>query len=188
MRRAIDLLCRRYTNSKHKKEALGYRSSACLFATEAGAPNNLPYILRKKESHWHPFFEGRMVTPELASELGDYTPEFSADGLVASTGQIRLAAAPPSRHMRSINAELLKVLAILRRRRRTAAEIGALMGQELRYIERLLGALSRLGLIDENLRMTAAGTAELAAGKRAAREVSITLKPSHDVYYPSTMR
>jgi len=38
MRRAIILLCQRYTSSKHKKEALGYRSSACLFATEAGAP------------------------------------------------------------------------------------------------------------------------------------------------------
>jgi len=90
--------------------------------------------------------------------------------------------------MRSVNAELLKVLALLRRRKRTIAEIAAVTGQDLPYIERLLGALSRLGLVDEHLRVTAAGIAELAAGKRAAREVSIPLKPSHDVYYPSTMR
>jgi hypothetical protein len=129
-----------------------------------------------------------MVPPDLARELGDYTPEFDTRGLTVSTGQIRLAATPPSRHMRSINNELLNVLAVLRRRRRTVAEVAALMSQDLSHIERLIDTLIRLGLIDEHLTLTTAGTAELAAGKRKPREVSVTLKPDHDVYYPSTMR
>lgn len=144
--------------------------------------------MRKRESRWLPFFEGRRVPPELASELGDYTPEFSADSLVVTSGQIRLAATPPSRHMRAVNAELLKVLALLRRRRRTAAEVAALMGDDLPHIERLLSVLSRLDLIDEHLTVTAKGIAELAAGKRTSRKVSITLHPSYNVYYPSSMR
>jgi hypothetical protein len=129
-----------------------------------------------------------MVPPELAAELGDYTPEFDSEGLIASTGQIRLATSPTSRHMRSINRELLKMLALLQRRKRTASEVAALMGKDLPYIERLLGALSRLDLIDEHLNVTPAGAAELAAGKQAVREVAIPLKPSNDVYYPSTLR
>lgn len=188
MRSAIYALCRRYTNSSHRREEFGYRSSACLFATEAGAPNNLPYILRRKEGKWQSFFEGRMVPTDLARELGDYTPEFDSRGLAVSTGQIRLAASPASRHMRTINNELLKVLAVLRRRRRNPSEMAALTGKSLPHIEQLIATLTRLGLIDENLELTARGVAELSAGKRKPREVSTSLKTSQDVYYPLTMR
>lgn len=188
MRSAIYSLCRRYTNSAHRREELGYKSSACLFAAEAGAPNNLPYILRRKGGKWQSFFEGRMVPPDLTQELGDYTPEFDSRGLAVSTGQIRLATTPASRHMRTINNELLNVLAVLRRRRRTPSEVAALTGKDLPHVERLIAALTRLNLIDENLGLTATGVAELSAGKRKPREVSVSLKTNQDVYYPSTMR
>jgi hypothetical protein len=129
-----------------------------------------------------------MVPPDLSQELGDYTPEFDSRGLAVSTGQIRLVTTPASRHMRAINNELLNVLAVLRRSRRTSSEVAALTGKELSHVERLIAALTRLNLIDENLGLTAAGVTELSAGKRKPREVSVSLKTNQDVYYPSTMR
>jgi DNA-binding IclR family transcriptional regulator len=95
---------------------------------------------------------------------------------------------PPSRNTRDVSTELLKVLGLLSRRARPAADIAATMGFDLQRAERLLVALTLLGLIDEDHRLTAAGTAELAAGKRAVRQVAVTLQPSSDPYYPSSMR
>ena len=187
-RAAVEQLCHLYTQRGRQSEAFGYQASRGLFATEAGAPDNLPVILRQSGKNWRPFFDGRTVPAELVSELGDYAPEFDSDGLVASTGQARLARMPPSRNTRHVSTELLKVLALLNRRARPAAEVAATMGLDLQRAERLLAALTRLGLIDEDRRLTAAGAAELAAGKRAVREVAVTLKPSSDFYYPSTMR
>ena len=48
-----------------------------------------------------------------------------------------------------------------------------MMGLDLQRAERLLAALTRLGLIDEDRRLTEAGAAELGAGKRAVREVAV---------------
>ena len=92
MRISIEQLCYRYTNRAHRREALGYKLSRGLFAAESGAPNNLPFILRRSGGTWRPFFDGRTVSPELVSELGDYAPEFDTERLIASTGQVRLAA------------------------------------------------------------------------------------------------
>jgi hypothetical protein len=185
---SIDDLCHRYALRRHKKEALGFKSSRGLFATESGAPNNLPYILRQHGGNWRPFFEGRTVPPELVGELGDYAPDFDVDRFIASTGQIRIASMPKSRNTRRVSTELLQVLSILARRPRPAAEIAATTGFALHQVETLLATLASLGLIEENHRLSARGTAELAAGKRAVREVAVKLSPSDDPYYPSSMR
>ena len=184
---AIEVLCRRYALRRYQRQALGFRSSRGLFATESGAPNNLPFILRQRGGNWHPFFEGRAVPPELAGELGDYTPEFDADRFIASTGQIRIANMPKSRNTRHVSTELLQVLGLLARRPRPAADISATTGLALHYVDALLATLTSLGLIEEDDQLTARGTAELAAGKRAAREVALQLSPSGDPYYPSSM-
>jgi hypothetical protein len=187
-RAEIEQLCQRYVQPRHRYEALGYKSSRGLLATEAGAPNNLPFILRQRGKKWRPFFDGRIVPQEIVSELGDYEPEFGADELVASTGQVRLAHMPPSRNTRRVTAELLEVLGLLNRRARPPAEVAAITGLGLQRVESLLAALTLLGLIDGDRQLTAAGVAELTAGKRAVREVAIMLKPSSELYYPSTMR
>lgn len=135
-RAAVERLCRLYAQRGHRNEALGYKSSRGLFATEAGVPNNLPFVLRQRGGNWSPFFDGRTVPAELAGELGDYAPQLDSDQLIASTGQVRLARLPPSRNTRRVSNDLLMVLALLNRRARSAAEVSAITGLGLQRVAR----------------------------------------------------
>ncbi len=189
-REAIEQLCTRTTPRRRKRDALGHRSSRGLFAMESGAPNNLPWILRRPgDSKWSPFFDDRHVPPDLADEIGDYQPEFAREELELLTGQLRLASSLERRwtEARPVTSELLWTLALLHRRRMRNGELGAAMGLSVTRVQELVETLTTLGLVDDQ-RVTAAGADELHANKRSPRVSSFSLTPRSDSYYPRSMR
>lgn len=171
-----------------RPDALGYQESRGLFATEAGAPNNLPMILRQVGPPWVPFFEGRTVPPDLAIELDDYTPEFTSTGLAALTQHARLARALDSRPMRPASADLLKLLALLGSGRRNPYQLAAATSMHVNRVVDLVRSLRRLELIDEQGLLTPRGRIEIQSSKRIPRQVTFTTSPSDDEYYPRSMR
>lgn len=185
-RQTIEQLCLRKATTSY--DALGYKGSRGLFATEAGAPNNLPKILRQVGPQWVPFFEGRTVPPDLAIELEDYEPELTSTGLVAVTQQARLARALDSRPMRSANADLLKLLALLERGRRNPYQLAATTSMHVDRVADLLRALQSLELIDARGLVTSRGRNEIRSSKRIPRQVTFTTAASDDEYYPRSMR
>ena len=187
LRRNVEDLCHRYALRKRRKQALGYESSGGLFASEFGAPNNLPVILRQRTDRWNGFFDERSVPTDLAAELDDYSPGFVAADLVAATGQVRLARSQP-RGFRSSSFELLQVLALQKSRVRPQAELAATLSVDRGRIHELMSALTALDLVDGDGRLTKAGDAEVAAGKRATRLVAQPRASSKNDYYPKGMR
>jgi hypothetical protein len=184
--RSIEQLCERHAYKK--EEAFGYKSSRGLFATEAGAPNNLPGILRQRGERWKAFFEERTVPPDLAIELGDYTTGLSTSELVTFTQQARLARALESRPMRQVNADLLRMLAFIERGRRDPHRLAAATSVGVERVRELTSALQRLGLIDDHGRLTQRGRVELDASKRGLRHVASDTKIPAVEYYPKSMR
>jgi hypothetical protein len=186
-RLAVEDLCLRYARGR-RRDALGYRESRGLFATDTYAPNNLPFVLRKVASGWQPFFTGREVPPDIPAELGDYSPGVDAAGLVAATRQQRLALSASARTTRVAITDLLHVLALLQRRNQSSVQLAAATGRRVDWIERLLLSLERLGMIDSDNRLTDAGREEIAAAKRAPRRVKAGMLVRNEPYYPATMR
>lgn len=185
-RLAIEQLCIR--KADRHSDALGYKESRGLLATEAGAPNNLPRILRQLGPSWRPFFEGRTVPPELALELGDYAPKLTNAGLADLTQQARLASALELRRMRPASADLLRMLALLQRSRRRPYDLAAATSMPVSRVLELLQSLRELQLIDDGDRLTARGMTELRSSKRIPRQVSFVTSPPGEEYYPRSMR
>lgn len=187
-RSAVESLCKRYARREYRRDALGYKSTSGLFATDESVPNNLPAVLRQRGGDWHPFFDGRTVPPQLAIELGDYAAAVGFNELMETAGQSRLARVAPTRNTRVVSTKLVQVLALLSMRAHSPAEVAGRTGDNLQQVDRLLGSLASLGLIDERRHLTAAGRAELHAARRGVRRVEVALRGSDEAYYPATMR
>lgn len=185
-RARVEDLCIRY--GRGHRHALGFLDSRSLFATDTTAPNNLPAVLRRQGPGWQPFFDGRTVPPDLVAELGDYSGDVTFAEVVSRAGQTRLAAVGPAKHTRRQSGRLLEVLALLSRNPRSSVELAAWMKLDITAIVGLIDALRVLGLVDEHRRVTAAGRAELHAGKHAVRQVTAILRGSSEPYYPVSLR
>ena len=186
-RDAVDL-CRRY--SLHAEGSLGYRSSGGLFATDGGAPNNLPAVLRRKSSHkWKGFFEGRSVPAGLALQLGDYRPSIPPTQVASDAGQHRAAAvlsAEPS--ARSGSDRLLAVIALSKGGPKVEHALAERLAVSSNEIRSDLETLRSIGLMDEDNRLTAAGERELTVRRRRERVVAPLLVGDDSPYYPQSMR
>ncbi len=183
----VEALCSRY--GRGRSDALAFRGSRSLFATDLTAPNNLPAVLRfPSKNRWQSFFEGRTVPPDLVAELGDYSGDVTFAEVVSGAGQTRLATVGPAKHSRRQSGRLLEVLALLGRRPQSSIELAAAMMLDIAEVDGLIGPLRILGLIDEHRRVTPTGRAELQAGKQAVRGVKLILDGSSEPYYPASMR
>lgn len=186
LRRSIEEMCVR--KSKSRSLALGYKGSKALFATEASAPNNLPYVLRQTGKRWLPFFEERVVPSDLASELGEYIPRVTNTDLAGITKQRRLSESLNATFSRPSTVDLLNLLALIGRGRRDRHRLAAATAQPLIQIDALITSLQRLQLIDGECRVTHRGRAELRSGKAAQRKIRFELPASDGDYYPRGMR
>lgn len=182
----IESFCRREASGRG--ESLGFQESRGLFATDVGAPNNLPNVLRRTGPGWHPFFEGRTVPPDLAAELGDYSPQVNEDGLVKRTRQVRLAEALEVRFNRAEVKKLLLLLALIGRGIRDPQGLAATTSIPVDRVVELLRSLQNTGLVDDQIRLTTRGHTEVRAGKRLPRQVSFEPTPSSGEYYPWALR
>lgn len=186
VREAIIELCLR--ESRSKSWALGYKRSAGLFATERGAPNNLPAIFWQQGPGWSPLFPGRRVMPEVATDLAGYQPSEPLPALAARVGQLRVGRNERLHYMRPTSRELLRVLLSLNRSRKSAAELAADLDLPLENLARLTEILVRFEWIDSDLRITAAGRQEILAQRHALRRTVADLHGSDVPYYPYSLR
>lgn len=182
----IENLCRIYRKrGRLKDKPLGYASSGALFASEISVPNNLPPILRCRSSRWRPFFEGRSVSPALATELAsrvigslprtvDNSRKTDLDNVRARSGLPRLDWRPH--------------LEVLQQGGLTNEELAEQLGRPVDAVSASRKFLLGLGLICPNGQATDAGIDALKAGNRRPRQISAGLHGSLSPYYPDLRR
>lgn len=187
-RQVIQRLCEEYAFPSRRGEALGYRNSKGLFATDSTVPNNLPVILRQTGDGWRPFFSERVMPPDLLSSIVGYAPETRRDVILTDLRQTRLLEAMSS-VSRSREQELL--LMVLGLASRGAAQLTAIAGAlslNLEEARSLVAFLRSCDLLDENHRITSQGRQELAIAKKKPRKSVAKLEGSDEAYYPKSLR
>lgn len=187
-RQTIQRICEQYAFSDRRSEALGYKSSMGLFATDSTVPNNLPVILRQTGPGWCPFFDERVMPPELLSTIVGYTSEISADRILEYARQPRLGRAIGLASRSREQKVLLEVLALASRRTVQVSYVAGFLNLGLKQAESVVRFLQSAALLSEDGKITALGLEELAVAKRKPRKLAAQLEPSADSYYPESLR
>jgi hypothetical protein len=187
VREAILELCHRACRTR-AHWALGYKGSCGLFATQRGAPNNLPAIFWQTTAGWWPLFPNRTVPSGFARELAEYRQSEPLAELAERIGQLRLGRNQRLDHMRATSRALLQVLILINRQARSSAMLAAELGTDISNLEALLRSLQELGLVDATGSITAAGRREILAQKRGLRRTTAGLEGADDPYYPVSLK
>ncbi|MFG2800283.1 phosphoribosyltransferase-like protein [Streptomyces pseudovenezuelae] len=185
-------VCSTYAHSKGG--AHGWGGSEGLVVFEHTIPNNLPMIVRQTKGPppygtWEPFFRNRTAPRELMQLLADYRPDFDRLRQLRSVRQSRLAAASQLRTMeRPVLEQIIDVLAHIAGRRRNPAQLAVALGMSVPGAVEITARACRLGLLDEQVRLTDAGWHELRRAKATPRRVASGLQGSTDPYYPRQLK
>jgi len=168
--------------------ALGYKGTGGLFASEHGAPNNLPAVFWQTKA-WRPLFPGRAVPPEVARELGDLRPQPPRRAIAERVGQLRIGRNERLNSMPPTSDGMLKVLLLLAGGPRGDEFRAAQLGVDVARVLGLRDALEQLGLVEPGTgRITDRGRSELQAQKRARRRTSSGIIGLDEPYYPASLR
>jgi hypothetical protein len=187
VRDAIEELCLTETRI-NKRWALGYKASAGLYASEHGAPNNLPAVFWQ-EHGWKPLFPRRSVPPQVAREFGDLRPQPPLPTVAERVGQLRIGRNQRLDSMPPTSDAMLKLLLLIADRPRNDEFAAAQLGVDVEHAIGLRDALEQLDLVDSATgRITHRGRSELAAQKRARRRTSSGIVGSDEPYYPTSLR
>jgi len=187
-REAIKTLCVKYLTSKERRQTFGYKGSAGLFVTHTGVPNNVPKVLTRTATGWHPFFEGTVCPPDLVRELASYSPKRDLRRVTKEARQTRVSAVLESGRLRGTSETLIAMLSLVSLKAQTRTELSHALHQSEERIQELLGFLVGAGLLKSDLRLTWAGRMELLAGKRLPRRAGTQLEGEDVPYYPVTLR
>lgn len=185
---ALDL-CTRYSRSKG---ALGYGDHVGLFGFQDRVPNTVPKIFRQNTPGWTALFGGkggRVIPSDMVHELASslQTPVAYED-IIRAVRQERLAVSV-RKQQRESNRDILAALALLRVSQERASVLGVALDMTQHEVESMLAYLVAQGWIDAKHRITARGTAELAASKRKPRRVEPRkIGIVADPYYPESLR
>jgi hypothetical protein len=189
VRGAIVDLCRRECFPKYRSRALGYKGSCGLFASQRGAPNNLPALFIQQQAGWQPLFPGRVVPTSFAEELAEgYQQTETLADLAERVGQLRVGRNERITSMPRTSKELLGALLALSPGPKATPHLAAELGLGMPRTEMLVDSLRRLGLIDEDASITAAGRREIQGQRRGLRRTTAKLVGSDDPYYPASLR
>jgi hypothetical protein len=187
-------LCERYAG--RSAGSLGYSGSAGLFVMQHTVPNNLPRILwqirgprAKTGTAWSSLFPRRIFPVQLQKELVDYRPEHNIVHVLRDIGRPELARA---RMIRGLDRDALDVmltlLAMIAGGRRAPEQLAVATRLAARDIDIALDVAKSWGVIDNKVRLTDEGWAELRAAGRPPRHVTFELQGSDEVYYPMQLR
>jgi hypothetical protein len=187
-RQIIHRLCEEYAFADRRSEALGYRNSKGLFATDSTVPNNLPVILRQTGNGWRPFFDERVMPPELLSSIVGYAPEARRDVILTGLRQPRLLEAMSSVSRSREQELLLMILGLASKGAPQLTGIAGALSLNLEEARSLVAFLQSSALLDENHRITVRGRHELAVAKQKPRKSAAILEPSDEAYYPKSLR
>ncbi|MFF2374163.1 hypothetical protein ACFVUW_07240 [Streptomyces xiamenensis] len=191
-RKHIGTVCNTYAHSKDT--AHGWGDSEGLVVFDHTIPNNLPLIVRQTKGpsvrgKWVPFFRNRTAPQELMQSLSDYRPDFNRQRRLRAIRQPRLATASQLQTTeRSEMAKIIDVLAHVAARRRHPAQLAASLNISIPTAMEIIQLAQRLGLLDEQTRLTDAGWQELRRARRSPRRVASTLHGSTEPYYPSQLQ
>ncbi|MDT0379404.1 hypothetical protein RM572_11555 [Streptomyces sp. DSM 42041] len=191
-RNRIRLLCNTYAHSVGG--ARGWSDSEGLVVFEHTIPNNLPMVVHQTKGRspygkWVPFFRHRTAPQELMQSLADYRPEFDRQSRLRAVRQPRLAAASQLHKMdRPELARIIDILAHIAGGRRSPAQLAAVLGISVPAAREITLRAWRLGLLDEQTRLTDAGWQELRSAKARPRRVVGVLQGSTEPYYPRRLK
>ena len=182
-REEVELLCVKYGDGRN--DALGYRRSRGLYATDTHVPNNLPYILRKAAPGWSPFFDGRRVPTQVVSQIGGYRAEIGISQVLSQLGKDGAASSADRKPARA--ALLTAVLAMCERGFSADGELASTLGMGSSDVSELLAFIERAGWIDGKRWLTATGAHELKSQNHRTRSRARTRNQAN-TYYPSQLR
>ena len=183
----IELVCRSYASNK--SFALGYEASGVLFASDRGAPNNLPAIFwQRRPAKWKPLFPEKTARPDFVEQLGDYIPEAPFAELMERVNQSRLGRNDRIAPMRASIQDLVSVLASVRHGTRDVAEMAGSLHVPHDEVKGWIEALIQLGLVDTDRKLTALGATVLDAANWGRRRTTARLRGDGSMYYPSSLR
>lgn len=179
-------LCMNYARRADLTDALGFAESGGLFASSLSVPNNLPAILWKEApGRWMPFFAGRTMSSELASAIGDFTPERDLVHELELEREKRLAERFAEGTVRSRWGPYLAEVALLPADDETVA---LRLGQSVLRTREIRSVLEQLGLVDADGVPTADGQKAISRSSRRPRTVTAGLSGKDAPYYPRLTR
>ncbi len=192
-REAVRSICKKYAAAS--EGGLGWDDSEGLLVFDHTTPNNLPDIVRQTKGRaqsgkkWVPFFKHRSPALDLMGALADYRPVQNRQLQLQSVRQHRLAAASSLRSMNRPELELLvDLLAHAAGRRRHPEQLAPALRVPIPTAVVLTQLAQRLGLLDEERRLTDLGWQELRKAKTKPRQVTGGLRSNNEPYYPQALR
>ncbi|MEU1232562.1 hypothetical protein [Micromonospora aurantiaca] len=189
---AVRALCVKYAQSK--LFALGFGGSGGLMVLQHTIPNNLPHILwqtgRRKRSAgaWEPFLPDRKFPPDLIAFAAEpHRPEADYLSAAERLGGSALAAAV-ARTTESDLQSLILTLGACAGGTRHTTRLVAETGMPKAKVEHALATLHRLGMTDEQNRVTDEGWQELRRRQWRQRGSRFMLQGRAEPYYPRSLR
>ncbi len=143
----------------------GFGGDAALVAFNYRLPNNTPAMLHKSEGAWHALFDGP-APDDLRPAFGMRTAIEVVEAAAESTGIVLAPDISPA------DAAMVLVLTLMSGRWRRGAEIALAerTGMSVPDVWDVLRRALRLGFLTPQGRLTDAGHAALAAGRRQERK------------------
>jgi hypothetical protein len=183
----VQSLCWRYgARTSRRSMRLGFDKVMAALVFEHGCPNNAPAILwapTPVNKKWMPLFPDRSVVPDHASAFPPDILARDTAGLLVdlkpagSVDEVKLRASP-------LGDGGIALLALLGQGVRTRSALAFTTGYTALECTRLLDQCTQRGYISANLRLTAAGRAELAEALKGDPAVSRVPERGDDCYYP----
>jgi hypothetical protein len=189
---AVRALCVKYARSR--SFALGYNDSGGLMVLQHTIPNNLPHVLwqtrrrGRSPKPWEPFLPDRTFPPDLIDFAAEpHRPEVDYQTAAERLGGSALAAAV-ARTSESDLQSLILTLGACAGGTRHTTRIVAETGMSKAKVEHALATLHRLGMTDEQHRLTDNGWQELHRRHWKPRGSRFKLEGRSGPYYPRALR
>jgi hypothetical protein len=171
--------------------ARGYGMYATALIFEHGCPDNCPAILwapHTEMTSWDPLFPERSVLPAEASA---FPPEIARPDhalIMTQAGQKCLAMSEALSSQGPIGPAMLMIIALAAKGLRTRAGFDRATGMSSSDCTKLLDRCVECGFLTPTLRLTPAGSAELAYARQFTADPKKVPSRGSDSYYPRQLR
>lgn len=189
---AVRALCVKY--AQRRSLALGFKDSGGLMVLQHTIPNNLPHILwqtgrrGRSTGPWEPFLPSRKFPADLTAFAAEsHRPPVDYKSAAEKVGGSVLAAAVTRMTESDLQCLVLTLGACAEGARHTTRLV-AETGMPKAKTEHALATLQRLGMTDDQHRLTDNGWQELRRRQWKPRGSQFRLPGSTDPYYPRALR
>lgn len=150
-------LCHRYgpRSTNADRTPLGYGNGGALIAFDHGMPNNAPLLLHQKRTRWRPLFPSRSAAL-LSSARKVAKRQEEVERALLRLREKRLSLAPRLAGIPPNEQNRVLVLTALKRRPRNLLALSSRTGLSVAEVEILLAEAVTSGLLDAQLKLTAA--------------------------------